>query len=356
MKICMLGSFDPTYTRNKILLDGISKNNAKVFQCRSMSGNFLIRYPELIRQFWKIRKEIDIIFVAFVGHLNVPLAFLLGKLFKKKVVFDMFYSMFDTYVYDRKSISEKSLKAKSLWLIDKIAATLSDIVITDTNTHADYFSELLGIKRSKFRNIFIGGDDTVFYPRKGTKSDNVIVEFHGEFSRLQGVEVYIKAAKFLEKEKNLLFLLIGNTQRYPNALELYRKLKPKNMLYMPTLPVLKLAEVVATADISIGHQGGTRKALSVISNKMYHALASGTALIALDSPAARELLQDKRDVLFNMLGDVNDLAKKIKYMATHPAFRKYIAKNGYTLHKHQLTNKLVGKKLIHELNPFVHRA
>src|SRR3989344_6577531 len=100
MNICFFGSYDPNYSRNSILINGLNQDDVKVFQCRSTYGSVFLRYPDLIRKYWKIRNEINVIYVAFVGQLNMPLAWILARLTGKKLVFDMFYSMYDTYVYD----------------------------------------------------------------------------------------------------------------------------------------------------------------------------------------------------------------------------------------------------------------
>lgn len=353
MKICFFGSYDPLYSRNKILIDGLKKNGVSVVHCRSIHGSFLTRYLELSRCYWNMRQQIDIIFVAFVGHLNIPLAWLLAKLTGKKIVFDMFYSMFDTYVHDRRSAKPGSLRARLYLWIDKIATAFSDIVITDTQAHANYFIELLGSKKQKFKRIFVGGDDTLFKPINKKQHSKVIVEFHGMFTRLQGAEYFIQAAKLLEKEINLEFWLIGSSSHYHDPITLYKRLNPLNMKYFGELSVKKLAQRVARADISIGHLGNTKKARSVITNKIFHALAVKTAVIVGDSPAVRELLQDKVTALFTNMADSVDLAEKIKYLAKNWHLRLQLAQNGHQLFKEKLTNMHIAQTALKIFKPLL---
>ncbi len=346
MTFCFFGSYDPNYARNKILIDGLQKNGVKIVHCRSMAGNVLIRYPQLFKQFWRYKDNIDLIFVAFVGHLNVPLAWMLGKIFRKKVVFDMFYSMYDTYVFDRRSVSVGSLRAKSYWFIDKLAVTLADSVITDTQAHAEYFMRLLHVKPRKFNKIFVGGDDTIFKPLRQKIRKKIRIIFHGMFTRLHGAEFFVEAAKLLENKKSLEFILVGSSQNYTLPVRLYEELKPSNMIYYPEIPVEKLAKLLSECSISVGHLGTTIKAKSVITNKMFQAIASKTAVIAGDCPANKELFVHKKTAWFVKMGDSRVLADAIIYLSSRPKLIRYLANNGYCLFKTELTNQLIGKQLL----------
>ncbi len=344
--ICYFGSYDNQYSRNRILIDGLKKNGVVVLECLSKEGSFVKRYPQLIKQYWSLRDKIDLIIVGFVGQLDMPLAWLLAKLTGKRVVFDMFYSMYDTYVFDRQSAKPGSFRALSYFWIDKVAASLADIVITDTNAHARYFIKTFKLNQKKFKRIFVGGDDTLFKPIKKRKKKKIIIEFHGIFTRLHGAEYFVEAAKILEHKKEIEFWLIGDTKNYFLPLELYKKLRPKNMKYFPALSVTNLAKKIAASDISIGHLGTTEKAKSVITNKMFHALSCRLALIAADTKATWELFKDRENAVFVRSGDAKDLAQKILFLVNNDKLRIKIAINGYELAKDSLTNVKLGQELI----------
>lgn len=346
MNICFFGSYDPGYARNKILIDGLEKNGAKVLHCNSRYGSFLQRYPDLIYQYLRVFKQVDIIFVAFVGHLNVPLAWGLARLTGKKVVFDMFYSMYDTYVFDRQNTSTGSARAWLYYCIDAIAATLADAVVTDTKSNAKFIINTFHQNPHKFHRIFVGGDDTLFKPRSKKIKKTVIIEFHGMLTRLQGAEYFIEAAKKLENHKEMKFWFIGDSLGYDVPLQLVHKLRLTNVSIFPKMPLAKLAEKVAQADITVGHLGITDKAHRVISNKMYHALFSRTALIAPNIEATRELLRDRIHALFVKPGNPDDLAAKITLLVKDKSLRLRLAEKGYGLVKKNLNNVQIGKDLL----------
>lgn len=349
MTICFFGYPNESYSRNKILIDGLQKNGVEVISCTDKSGLFLTRYWRLFKKFLPLRHQTDIIFVQFPGHLNTPIAWFLAKIFIKPMIFDAFVSLYDTYVFDRQVARQGSTKAKFYWWVDKLACSLADRVTLDTNAHIRYFVRTFKLLRRKFSRLPVGGDDSLFKPHHkpyAISHKPIIVEFHGMFTRIHGAECFVQAAKQLEKYGHLEFWLIGSSDNYPLPIKLYRQLKPKTMKYWPSMPVKKLAAKIAQADISIGHLGPTQKAKMVLTNKMFHALTSRVALIAGNCPATREFLTDKVNCLYVNMYDARDLAQKILYLARHLQLRRRIAYHGYQLHQQNFTNKKLGLKLL----------
>ena len=183
-----------------------------------------------------------------------------------------------------------------------------------------------------------------------TKRKEIIVEYHGWFTRTVGAEYFIQAAKILETQQNLKFWLIGNTVNYLYPLQLLEKLHPRNLTFFGNIPESSLAQKIAQADISVGHLGDTTKARISISNKILHALASRVAVIAGDYPAIRELLTNKVNCVFVTPSDSHALAETIVMLAKKSKLRRTIAHNGYFLHKQQLTNTILGGKLRNIIN------
>lgn len=345
MNICYFGSFDPQFTRNKVNIKGLKKNNLKVIQCSSSKGWFIFRYLQLVSKFLHLASKIDVIIVGVLGHYDVPLAWILGKIFSKPVVFDAFISLYDTYVFDRQAFTKNSLQAKIYWWIDKISCSLSDIVLLDTREHINYFVREFKLDKRKFKVLPVGADDTVFKP-KPKSSSKVIVEFHGMFTRLHGAEYFVQAAKKLENHPRLEFWLIGDSLNYRKPINLYRSLKPKNMKYFKKLSPGQLAKKVASAHITVGHLGSTQKASRVISFKTIQGLACRNAVIALNSPATRQYLVNHHNSILIKSGNSQQLTKAILFLSKHNTFRKKIALRGHQLFRKHFINYQIGQRLI----------
>ena len=121
MKICYFGTYDPIYTRNRLLIQGLRENGVEVVECRTpQTANKLKKYKELIKRHKQVKKEgnYDVMVVGFAGHAIMPLAWLLARLNKKKVVLDLFVSEYDSVILDRKAYPKLSLPAFKFWLLD----------------------------------------------------------------------------------------------------------------------------------------------------------------------------------------------------------------------------------------------
>jgi len=343
MNICYFGDYGAS--RNRVIIKGLEKNGIKVFECHDNSP-ILLRYLRLLLKYLRLPKH-DIIIVGSNGQRCVPLAWLLAKIFRKKIIFDPFISLYDTMVFDRKKVDKKSLKANYYYYLDKWSCALADNIIIDTWEHLRYFHKEFNIPKSKIRVVRIGTDDSVFFPRKtNRKESEFTIYFYGTFIPLQGIQYIIKAAKILEKERDIVFRIIGNGQTYNKNLNLSKKLEVGNVIFFGLMSYEELSEHLAKADICLGIFGDTNKAKRVIPNKVYDALAMGKPLITGDSLAVREVLTDRENVLLCHMANPESLAEAILLLKNNEGLRNKIAENGYRLFKERFTPNEIGKNVI----------
>ena len=349
MTVCFFGTYNPSYPRNRVLIKGLEENGVEVILCYDHSWRFL-KYLKLFWKHWKIRKKYDFLLVGFPGHLVIPLAKLISR---KPVVFDAFISWYDTYVWDRRLVKEKSFKALFYFFLDWLSCKLADKIILDTEEHIKYFTKTFGIKnKEKFIRIFVGSDDSIFFPREHKKeTDKFLVHFHGKYIPVQGVEYIVKAAKLLEKE-NVQFNLIGNGQTHQMAKNLTKELDVKNINFIDFLPQEEIVKYIGQADVCLGIFGKTEKATRAIPNKVYEAIACKKPTITADTPAIRELFTNRDNCLFCRKADEKDLANKILELKNNTELKSKIAENGYKIFKEKLIPKILGKELKSVLEKF----
>lgn len=350
-KVCFFGIYDPLYSRNRVLIRGFQENGYEAVHCRVApdAHRGISKFFFLVREYLAVRTErFDVVIVAFPGHTIVWLARIL---FGSRIIFDAFVSLYNSNVEDRKVYQASSLSG--LWdrFLDQHSMKLASVVLFDTNAQIEYASKKFGIVREKFRRVFVGADDTVFKPREQRKDDtNFVVHFHGTFIPLHGVEYIIEAAKMLEVETDIVFEIIGNGQERKSIEQKMASMGAgKNIRLLPKIPYEELATTMSRADICLGIFGTTSKALMVIPNKVFEALASRKALITMRSPAIGELCVDKKHLFLCDPGDARDLAEKIRILKGDPAMLRQIADGGYTLFTKELTPLIVVRQLLNGL-------
>jgi len=343
MKVCYFGSYDKEYPRNRILIKGLRQNNIDVIECQDSSKS-LIRYVRLLWKYSRVRENYEAIIIGAADHSTVPFAKILSP--KKKIIFDVFISFYDTAVFDRKLVRKDTLKAKYYYFLDWVSCELPDIVITDTLQHAKYFSKEFGIPFRKIKVIYIGADEYLFYPRDVGRRDNnrFLVEFHGTFVPLQGIQYIVEAAKILERE-NIIFKIIGKGQTYQDVLKLAKKLNVKNARFLGWVDYESIPNYISEADVCLGIFGDTEKAKRVIPNKAFEALAMKKPLITGNSPAAKEVFTHKKNVVLCKMGDSESLAEAILTLRDDEKLRSKIASDGFNLFKNKFTSKKLGERL-----------
>lgn len=350
MKVCYFGIYNPEYSRNKILISGLKKNGVEVVECHSNKKGF-IKYLDLVIKFLKIPKDYDAMVVGYPGFQTVVLAKFICR---KPIIFDAFLSIYDSMILDRKLFSKKSLKAYYFWWLDKISMSFADIVVFDTEEHIKFVSKEFGIKKEKFGRILIGAWTENFYPIADFKRNNEDPFFHvvffGTFIPLQGITYIIKAAKILEKEK-IIFTLIGSGQEKENCIKLSENLKLKNLVFLDKMSPELLRERISESDLCLGIFGDTEKAKRVIPNKVYEAVAMKMPVLTADTPALREVF-DEREILMCNLADPKSIANKIIRAKENISNIREVAKMGYIKFTKTATPEILGgnlKKMVEEL-------
>lgn len=202
-------------------IEKILTENAASFRIYSSEKKSPIkRALDLRRRLGKISfKEFDVIVVGFLPQLImdkvVDIAFgdraidiaKGGKQdFKLCVVADMFLSLYDTVVWDRKLVRPGGFIANFCKSLDKKIVEEADLVLTDTKADADYFAKEFEGDREKFEVLYLEADRTVDSPavlsEVSTNSDVRRVLYFGTGLPLQGTDIVTDAFRMLVNENN----------------------------------------------------------------------------------------------------------------------------------------------------------
>lgn len=349
MKICYFGNYDQNYSRNKILIRGLRKNGAEVVECNTRISGFG-KYFDLIRKYYRLRGRYDIMIVGFPGFQSMILAKFLTR---KPIVFDAFLSIYDSEVFDRKSVKKISVRALYYWLLDFLSCFLANRVLLDTNEHIAYFHKTFHFKRRKFHRVFVGADDQIFYPRPNRQEKkNFTIAFHGMFIPLQGIEYIVEAAEILRNEK-ISFDLIGCGQEFNKIKNKISDVVLKNINLIGRIPIEKIPDYIKNADVCLGIFGNTPKTNRVIPNKLYECIAMKKPVITADTRAVREIFSENHLMLCRA-ADGNDLAEKILILAANEELRRKLASKSHNLFKETFTPEKLGFNLFSICRELIH--
>ena len=319
-RVLFITPSDVEYIRNKQEID-ILGNVAKSLDIISPANDHTVKPTGVVRillinlkVIFRNIKNYDLVFVAGVPQLIVPFTHFLFR--KKILIIDFFVSIYDTIVADRQLLSRKNPAAGILKWLDRKTLSRADCVVVDTHEHAGYFSRMFDVDARKMAVVYLEADKSVYYPRHVQRPDNLkdksIVFFFGAMNPLQGVDVILNTARYLETHKHILFVIVGPYDKIDN-LEQYSNLS--NVRFAARwLPQNEIADYVAMSDVCLaGHfSADIPKASRVIPGKAYSYLAMDKPVILGDNPANRELFSEStRNVHFVKMGDPEALADVI---------------------------------------------
>jgi glycosyltransferase involved in cell wall biosynthesis len=304
LKVLFLCGREATYTRNSTMRKAIAES-AEIIDISCSHKNYLVRHLIVVFRFLFNRKEYDLVFVGFAGHLLVPFVHIFTN---KPIIFDAFISIYQTLCFDRKKASAKSPIGKLAYYLDKSSCKKSAKILLDTNAHIDYFVKTFGIDRSNFVRVFVGADENIFYPRPAVKNNKPIIFTYSAYQPLHGTEYIIEAAKILEDKAD--FIIVGKGMERKKIDHLITKLKPKNIKLINWVPYKELPDYIARSDICLGgHFGNTEKAKMVIAGKTFQFVAMERPTLVSDNRANRELFDDT--TYFCIHGSGQSIAKTI---------------------------------------------
>lgn len=334
-----------SYTRNDVLRCVLRRLYPHYDEIVSEKRSYPARLLDVVcRWIWRPNAG-ERYFLGFLAQPLVPVATVLGG---RPPVVDFFISLYDTLCLDRcvfkpRSLAGRFLKAYDRWCLDR-----AGVILTDTEEHADFFSQLFGVARSKFTVIPVSANPEIFkpLPRPESSPGKIRVVFYCTFLPLHGAELVYDAARLLSTETHIEITIIGTG---PMSGELDLKLetwKLENVRRIEWVPYEELGAALAGADICLGgHFSNNPKAHRVIPGKVYQYLAAARPVILGGTPANRRVFTHLKNAFFCETGSADDLAKAIWELANDESVRNRIARNGYLLFQEQFHPDVIAGKL-----------
>ncbi|MDD3252105.1 MAG: glycosyltransferase [Lachnospiraceae bacterium] len=248
----------------------------------------------------------DILYMGPFSHSNTRVIKLAKKL-KKAVVIDYYVSYYDMNVLDRQLYTCDSREGKSALMVDREAACLADTLVFLNQAESRYYLSVTECSQyaQKARIIPLVIEKhpkaKLQYYRNNTDTFNIV--FCGTYVPLQGIQIIIDAMEILkQKYENIYLYLWGNKDTVRDSTKWQNQVKERKLddcIYF-------LNEwdkdgyykwCVENCSLMLGVFGESKKAYTVVPNKVVDALAFGIPLITGESEGCSEFFNGKTDVI-----------------------------------------------------------
>jgi glycosyltransferase involved in cell wall biosynthesis len=353
LKVAVVMSREPSYTRNRVILDGLASAGAEIVEYTDSSPRYPARFARVLARFIaRPPRDADLVLVGFFAQPMMPF---ISRLTKKPIVTDAFLSGYDTMCFDRKRFSPGSPAGRFFKWLDTSACERSDLVILDTREHISYFIDTFGQDPGKFARIFVGAETGLFKPLASDVDDDVFrVFYYCTFHPVHGTEYVLEAAGILKEHDDIRFTVVGGGQERSRLEGMRGRLALDNVEFVDWIEYRDLPRAIARADVCLGgHFGSVAKSSRVIPGKLYQFLAMGKPVIAGDNPANRELLEDRRDALLVEMASGEAIADAVLELKRDGELRETIARSGLERFEQTATPEIIGAELLRLMEPLV---
>ena len=244
----------------------------------------------------------DIIYLPPMNTRFIKSAVWAAKLFRKKLIVEMYISIYDTYVNDQKPLKGKQIKAdtrqaKDMLKKDILALKKSDYIVHTAEHELNYWRKSLNVAFNQDK-VFIAPNCNVasLARQKSFEHGNCLrICWWGTFIPLHGLDSILEALKILQKQ-NVQF--ICNLFGVDNLLfnEYVTKIGNEKLDHVYLRKDLKFADgslpnyLISQCDLALGIFGNTDKAYNTVPNKLIEALSMGLPTLTMNSPALNEFL------------------------------------------------------------------
>jgi len=310
-KLLWWGRSDPSYARNGVIRNVMSDLGISVVDFKprlSFFGHIEASFAPI--------GDVDAIWVPCFRQRDLASA---SKWAKKKnipLIFDPLISAFDKQVFERKKFLPTSHAAKKLLEWETRLFQKADVIIADTELHAKYYEETLGVDPSKTHVIPVSSDENIFKFKKYSKDRSEFrILFYGNYLELHGIDV-IAQAIVENKNDSIHWTLIGDGPTRKAAEEKCKGLH--NIEFIDWVEYEELPNLIHDSNLVLGIFDTGNKASRVIPNKVYQALACGRSVVTLQSLAyPSELVKNPTGIYWTQAGDPSSLLDAVERAIAH---------------------------------------
>ncbi len=365
LTVCYFGTYRANYNRNQMMIAGLRLNGVEVIECHetlwhgiedrvdattggwkkpSFWWRVLKTYARLLLKFRKV-SDFDILWVGYPGQFDVYMAWILTRLRRKPLVWDILMSIY--LVAIERNLDERSqFTVIMLRFFEGIALRLPDLLIQDTPQYAQWLHDTYDIPLGKFRLVPIGVDDENFYAVPKDKPDDGIfrVVYYGTYIPNHGIEFMIEAARLLNEDKSIHFDFIGKGPDKAMAKALAKKYSLHNVSFIDWLDKADLVTHVARCDVCLGTFSTTRQSLMTVHNKVYEGMAMKKVVLTGDSLAVRNQFSHCENIFLVERMNPASLADGIVFLKNNPQLVNHIKEKGHQLLLENYILKETGRK------------
>jgi glycosyltransferase involved in cell wall biosynthesis len=338
--ICMVNT--DWYSKSRDSYSSVfDRVKAKIFH---KTFNILVLIEVLIKGF-----NADLIYILPMNSNMINTALRVKKVYGTPIISELYISLYDTLVHDRKRLQDNTKRSDYLKKLDRMLIEESDCLIHLSRYELDYIAQLVGASIDPNRvKIFPLAIEEKLTGDTVEDSDNIFrMCWWGNYSPLHGLEKILIAMEILKSQGHKIKLDIwGPTESSEPYVKIVQELNlSQEISFHPSDYSTEIQKYLTQyCDLALGIFGDSGKAKNAIANKVIDAMAMKIPVLTMDNPCLWELL--KPTELFTCPNEPEEMAKKILEIAANPSKLEETALAGHLRYLETFTVKQYSKNVL----------
>ncbi len=292
-------------------------------------------------------RHIPVVYCPYPAVVLLLLVSLLPRRLRpESIIADVFISLYDTVVNDRRRLKSGGLPARLLRRVERRAIDCARLAIVDTPENTAFHAELFGLPASKFQAIPIAVNEAIFTPRAYPEAAGGIIRilFVGTLVPLHGITTLCQAIRRLPPQTALTLDIVGDGQMREAVQALVTEALPITVnWHSQWLSSSAIANFIAHSHVCLGLFSANGKSGRVWPIKNYLYMCSGRPIVTARSACSRRLSQQfSQQVLLHFGGDnPASLAGLLGQLPARFDELKQMAKNSRTMYEQHLSHTAI---------------
>jgi len=228
---------------------------------------------------------------------------LIAKVFRKKIIYEYYISLYDAWVNDRKKCNPNSLKAKFSLFYDKAFTLFADKIICLNQSEINYYLRYMasGADKKIYKIPLVIDHNSKIYNSITKPTNTVSFCWWGSYISLHGLELIIESFS-LSTSGAQLFIFGDSEHKSKKYMDLVNALKLEKRVHFNheytfnngLLPSF----IKERKSIALGIFGDSQKAKSVLPNKTVDSCLLSIPTLTAKSTATDEFFTEGQNIIY----------------------------------------------------------
>lgn len=176
-------------------------------------------------------------------------------------------------------------------------------------------------------DMFHQENDGAEFRRKHHLGGKFVALYAGAHGLSNDLGIVIEAAALLKDRQDIIFVLLGDGKDKPKLQAHASSLNLSNLIFLPPLPKLEIADALASANACIAILKPIEMYKTVYPNKVFDYMAAGRPVILAIDGVIREVIEQAEGGIPVSPGDPRAMANAIRNLADNPLTGKVMGSN-----------------------------